>query len=302
LRALVTAADCFFGSWLIESLVAGGVEVVGTVRKDGNGGSRRLLDIRDREAVEALVRDVAPDVIYHLAAQSNVTESVHDPLTTMTTNVIGSTNVFEAVRAVGRGRVVSVGSSAEYGDAAKPAGELRENDPLLPRSPYGVSKAAQGQLARVYARAHGVEVVHVRPFAIIGPRKRKDAISDFCINVVKLERGEATQFSIGNVSAVRDFVDIRDAVRALRMIGERGTRGEIYNICHGIGMPLSIVIDLLRATSKVPFTPTPDPARNRPVDDMRLVGDPYKLKALGFVPQFTLAQTLAFTLDYWRGQ
>ena len=157
----------------------------------------------------------------------------------MTTNVIGSTNVFEAVRVLGRGRVVSVGSSAEYGDAAGPVGELAESDRLLPRSPYGVSKATQGQLARVYARAHGVEVVHVRPFAIIGPRKRKDAISDFCINVVKIERGELDKLSVGNTAAVRDFVDIRDAISALRLVGEKGTAGDTYNVCNGIGTPLS---------------------------------------------------------------
>ncbi len=298
----MTAADSFFGSWLCESLRADGVDVWGLVRKDP-GERRRVADIRDRDQVAAVVSEAAPDVVYHLAARSNVTQSVNDPELTIATNVLGSLHVFDAVLAhAPAARVVSVGSSAEYGDSASATGELRESDPLLPRSPYGISKVAQGQLARVYARAKGLHAVHVRPFAIIGPRKRLDAISDFCINVVRIERGELDKFSIGNVAAVRDFVDIRDAVRALRTVGEHGAVGETYNICHGVGTSLAHVIDLLRAASRAPFTPTPDPARQRPVDDMRLVGDPRKLKALGFAPQYALADTLAFTLDYWRGQ
>lgn len=305
MRALITAVDCFIGSWLAESLVADGVEVIGVARRDAgtrDGVTRHVVDIRDRDAVFALIRDAQPDVIYHLAARSNVKQSVDDPVLTFTTNVTGSLHVFDAVRAhAKKARVVSVGSSAEYGETAQTTERLRETDALVPKSPYGVSKAAQAQLARIYARAHNVDVMHVRPFAIIGPRKSLDAISDWCTNIVRIERGEATELKVGNTSAVRDFVDVRDCVAALRLIAGQGEHGKAYNICHGAGTTLTDVIEHLRTASTKPFAVVPDPARQRgTVDDLRLVGDPTRLLALGFSQRHALADTLALTLAYWR--
>jgi GDP-4-dehydro-6-deoxy-D-mannose reductase len=303
-KALITAVDCFIGSWLAESLVADGVQVFGAVRRDPgerDGVMRRVVDVRARDAVFACVRDAAPDVVYHLAARSHVKQSVDDPVTTLTTNVIGSVHVLDAVRAHAPGaHVVSVGSSAEYGETARGIERLSEDLALAPNSPYGVSKVAQGQLARFYARTHLLHVMHVRPFAVIGPRKRGDAIGDFCSNIVRIERGEAERLSVGNTASVRDFVDVRDCVTALRRVAEAGERGEIYNICHGKGVALDEVIEILRGLSRRPFLVEPDPVRARPVDDPRLIGDPTRLLALGHAPQYALAQTLALTLDHWR--
>jgi GDP-4-dehydro-6-deoxy-D-mannose reductase len=304
-RALITAVDCFIGSWLAESLVADGVQVVGAARRDPgsrDGVDRHVVDIRDRDAVFALIRDTKPDVIYHLAARSNVRQSVDDPVLTFTTNVTGSLHVFDAVRAhAKKARVISVGSSAEYGETAQTTERLRENDALVPKSPYGVSKAAQAQLARIYARTHDVDVMHVRPFAIIGPRKSLDAISDWCTNIVRIERGEASDLKVGNTSAVRDFVDVRDCVSALRLIADQGEHGKAYNICHGTGTTLTDVIELLRKASTKSFPVVPDPARQRgAVDDLRLVGDPARVLALGYASRFALAETLSLTLEYWR--
>jgi GDP-4-dehydro-6-deoxy-D-mannose reductase len=248
------------------------------------------------------VRDAAPDVVYHLAARSNVKQSVDDPALTLSTNILGSVHLLDAVRAhAPSARVISVGSSAEYGEGGAGFERIPETAPLLPRSPYGVSKVAQAQLARIYATTHGLHVTHVRPFAMIGPRKRLDAISDFCLNVVRIERGEASELSVGNTSSVRDFVDVRDCVTALRKIAESGTSGEVYNICHGTGATLTEVIELLRQASGRSFAIVSDPARQRgKIDDIRLVGDPTRLFALGYTPRHALADTLAFTLDYWR--
>jgi GDP-4-dehydro-6-deoxy-D-mannose reductase len=303
-KVLITAVDCFIGSWLAESLVADGVQVFGVARRDPgerDGVVRRVVDVRARDAVFTCVREAAPDVIYHLAARSHVKQSVDDPVTTLTTNVIGSLHLLDAVRAhAPDARVVSVGSSAEYGETARGIERLSEDAALAPNSPYGVSKVAQGQLARIYARTHLVHVMHVRPFAVIGPRKHGDAVGDFCSNIVRIERGEADRLSVGNTASVRDFVDIRDCVTALRRVAEAGERGEVYNICHGNGVALDEVIEILRDLSRRRFPVEPDPERARPVDDPRLVGDPTRLLALGYAPHHALAQTLALTLDYWR--
>lgn len=305
-RALITAVDCFIGSWLAESLVTDGVHVVGTTRRDvgtQDGVERQVVDIRERDAVFAVVRDAAPDVVYHLAARSNVKQSIEDPILTLSTNINGSVHVLDAVRAYApAARVISVGSSAEYGQGGAGFERIPETAPLLPRSPYGVTKVAQAQLARIYAVTHGLHVSHVRPFAVIGPRKRLDVVSDFCINIVRIERGDAQQLSVGNTSSVRDFVDVRDAVTALRKLAAAGARGEVYNLCNGKGTALTDVIELLRQASGRQFPVVSDPARQRgTVDDVRLVGDPTRLEELGYTPRHAIADTLALTLDYWRG-
>jgi len=304
-RALVTAVDCFIGSWLAESLVADGVQVIGAARRDAGtreGVERHVVDIRDRDAVFALVQTAAPDVIYHLAARSNVKQSVDAPNPTRTTNITGSVNLFDAVRAhAPSARVISVGSSAEYGEGGASFERIPETAPLAPRSPYGVSKVAQAQLARIYAVTHGLHVTHVRPFAMIGPRKRLDAISDFCINIIRIERGEADSLSVGNTSSIRDFVDVRDCVAALRRIAQAGAPGEVYNLCHGTGTTLTQISEQRSEASGRGFPIVPAPARPRgKVDDIRLVGDPTRLFSLGYAPRHALADTLKSTLDYWR--
>ena len=310
MRSLVTGVDGFIGSWLAEALLAAGDRVFGLSRAAARGvaapadGVARLPgDVVDGRAVEAAVRAAAPERIFHLAAQNNIQASFADPAATFQTNILGSLNLLEAVRAAApAAAVVSVGSSAEYGRTAATVAPLREDLPLEPTSPYGVSKASQGQLCRVYADVHRVRVVHVRPFAIVGPRKTKDAVSDFCRNVVAIERGETERFSVGPLEAERDFVDVRDAVAALLLLSTNGVPGTVYNLCNGRSATLQTVLSLLGGLSRRPFQPTRDPARLRPSDDLRIIGDSGRLRALGYAPAFSLSDTIAATLEHWRGQ
>jgi GDP-4-dehydro-6-deoxy-D-mannose reductase len=228
--------------------------------------------------------------------------SARDPPTSVS-NVSGTTYLLEAARKhAPEAAFVSVGSSAEYGKTAETASVLTEDLPLLPTSPYGVSKAAQWLLCRVYADVYRLRATHVRPFATIGPRKRKDAVSDFCRNVVALERGATDRFIVGPLTSERDFVDVRDAVSALVLLSERGAPGTAYNLCNGTTVPLSAVVTILKGLSRKPFTPVPDPSRLRPADDRRIVGDASRLAALGYARRFRLEDTLAATLAYWRAQ
>jgi GDP-4-dehydro-6-deoxy-D-mannose reductase len=296
MRSFITGADGFIGSHLAEALTAAGDDVVGFGRR--NGG-----DIADAPAVTDAIAQARPDRVFHLAALNNIAESFADPVRTMATNVGGSVNLFEAVRRHAPGAaLVSVGSAAEYGRTAADVAVIGEEVPLLPTSPYGVSKVAQGLLCRVYAQVHQLRVVHVRPFAIIGPRKTKDAVSDFCRNVVALERGETDRFIVGPLTSERDFVDVRDAVAALVLLSARGTPGTVYNLCNGATASLGAVVAILQRRSGTPFEPIPDPSRLRPADDRRVVGDDTRLRALGYAPRFALEDTLVATLDYWRGQ
>jgi GDP-4-dehydro-6-deoxy-D-mannose reductase len=303
MRVLVTGIDSFIGSWLGEALERRGDEVVGVTRRsDTAGGARRVADIRDGKEIARIVRETKPERIFHLAAQTNPKRSLAEPVETIEINVAGTIHVLEAARLhAPDARVLSVGSSAEYGETGRGAGKLSESMPLVPTAPYGVSKAAQGQLARVYAKAHKLHVVHVRPFAIVGPRKRGDAMSDFCSNVAQIELGRAAHLSVGNTSGVRDFVDVRDAADALMLLAEKGAAGETYNLCHGEETTLKALVDLVCTASRVPVKVAQDPSRLRVADDLRLIGDPSKLFSLGYAPRRTLAETVADTVEYWRG-
>jgi GDP-4-dehydro-6-deoxy-D-mannose reductase len=311
MRSFITGIDGFIGGWLAEALRAAGDQVFGLSRRaaaqpggtDADAVVRLDGSITSRSAVADAVALARPDRVFHLAALNNIGDSFADPVLTIETNVVGSLNLLDAVRSLApAARLVSVGSSAEYGKTAAQAAPLGEELPLLPTSPYGVSKVSQGLLCRVYAQVHQLRAIHVRPFAIIGPRKTKDALSDFCRNVVAIERGETDRFSIGALGSERDFVDVRDAVAALILLSEKGEGGAVYNLCNGRGASLASVLSLLQGLSRCPFQPVPDPSRVRPADDPRIVGDGSRLAALGYLPRFDLAATVGATLDHWRAQ
>ncbi len=295
-RVLVTGADCFIGSWLTESLTAAGDEVIGVSRKLG-------VDITDAATVAKVVADAKPARVFHLAAQSNIPRSIASPAETFATNVLGSTHLFEALRQhAPEATIVSVGSSSEYGDSARTTDFLDEESRLLPTSPYAISKVAQGSLVRYYARAYGLRALHVRPFAIIGPRKETDALSDFSKAIVQIELGRGDTVSVGNTSALRDFVDVRDCVAALRLLADKGQPGETYNVCNDHARSLDDMLAALAKASRAKFEVRVDPSRFRRVDDQRIVGSSKKLRSLGFLPRFSFEETVETTLQFWRAR
>ena len=299
-RFLITGIDGFIGSWLERGLRERGAEIFGLSRKSGDE-FRFRGDITDREAVETAIRESRPDCIFHLAAQNNVMQSIRNPAETVSVNVTGSLNVFQSVRELSPGtRVISVGSSSEYGKSAAVHRYLHEALPLRPSNGYGVSKATQGMFAAVFARVFGLDTIHVRPFAIVGPGKRGDALADFCQGTVAIEQGIKQALTVGNTQAVRDFVDVRDCVSAFLLVSEKGTTGETYNVCNGVEKSLEDVIAILQKISKSAIPLETDPARMRPADDLRIVGDNRKLKELGYSSTYDLAATVADSLTYWR--
>jgi GDP-4-dehydro-6-deoxy-D-mannose reductase len=306
MRSFVTGIDGFIGSWLVEALLKDGDQVSGLSRKEEGtrDGIRRFRgDITDATAIEIALRDSRPERIFHLAAQNNIADSFADPQATMNMNVVGSLHLFEAVRRLTPdARVVSMGSSSEYGRTAGLHEVIEEDLPLLPTSPYGISKATQSMLARVYATTHRLSVVHVRPFAIIGPRKVRDALSDFCQGIIAVERGERNSLLVGNLSAIRDFLDVRDCVRVLVLLSAKGQPGEAYNICNAHGRSMEDILSILGRLSSRPVEFLRDPARMRPADDQRIVGSNEKIRGLGYRPGYSLGETVSGTLDYWRTQ
>ena len=309
MRVFITGVGGFWGSHLAEFLLEKNVAICGTTHREARNVEHlkdRLVllpcDILDRGRVETVVQEAHPEVIFHMAAQSLPLLSWHDPEATFRVNVFGTLYLLEAVRKAGLSPTIVVAcSSAEYGFAAPEELPIREEKALQPASPYGVSKAAADLLCRVYWTAHRLKVIRVRPFFVVGPRKTGDVCSDFAKGTVAVERGQQVFLKVGNLEAVRDFLDVRDAARAMWILAEKGSPGEVYNLCTGRGYKVREILDLLGALTEKPIPMREEPQGLRLVDEPVIIGDNSKLRALGWEPQIPFERTVADILDYWRG-
>jgi GDP-4-dehydro-6-deoxy-D-mannose reductase len=318
LKCLITGITGFAGSHLAEYLLGrGDCEVHGIVRwrsrteniEDIRGRLHlHISDLRDATSTNEVIAGVRPDRVYHLAAQSYVPMSWTAPAETLTTNIVGQTNLFEAIRAAGMVetcRVQIAGSSEEYGMVMPEETPIKETNPLRPLSPYGVSKVAQDLMGYQYHQSYGLKVVRTRGFNHTGPRRGEVfATSNFARQIAHIEAGKQPPvISVGNLDAVRDFTDVRDTVRAYWLVLEKGEPGEVYNVATGNGYRIGAMLDILLKLAKVKVEVRPDPARMRPSDVELLLGDPSRLKACtGWQPEYRFEQTMADLLDYWRGR
>ena len=309
MRSLITGADGFIGSYLAEALAGKGHEVWALAYTsnpvlEGLGNRIRLVkgDVLDRAALDRLLGESKPGAVFHLAAQSLPGVSWEKPELTYRVNVLGTVNLFEAVRAAGLDPVVVVpGSSSEYGPG--PDGQpIPETGEIRPSSLYAVSKLAQDHIGRLYGEHYGMRVVRARPFYLVGPRKQGDMSSDFARGVVAVERGRAADVPVGNLDVVRDLLDVRDGVEAFWCLAERGRPGEVYNICSGHGHSAREVFGVLAGLARAPVRERVDLARLRPIEEMTKIGDPARLMELGWRPARSIRETLGDVLEYWRQQ
>lgn len=261
-------------------------------------------DIEDPFAVAAAVRAAAPDRIYHLAAQSYPSASWQAPVTTLRTNVEGTINLLEAVRAhAPAARVHIAGSSAEYGWVTPDEVPIPETRALRPASPYGVSKVTQELLGLQYHDSYGLHVLVTRSFNHVGPRQGdRCSIQTFCQQMALIEAGRQPPIlQVGNLEARRDFTHVADVARALWLLLGHGTPGTVYNLCSGAATRIGAIVELVRARGRVPVDVQVDPARLRPSDEAILQGDNTRLRAAtGWAPQIAMPQIVDELLAYWR--
>ena len=315
MRALITGITGFAGSHLAEYLLNEhpDVEVFGTYRwrsrMDNVEHLRsriRLLeaDLRDYTSMHAALDKSRPDVIFHLAAQSFVPSSWTAPNETLTTNVSGQTNLFEAIRALRLDPVVQIAcSSEEYGLVLPDETPIKETNPLRPLSPYAVSKVAQDYLGYQYFQSYGLKVIRTRGFNHTGPRRGQVFVtSNFCSQVAAIGLGlQDPVIRVGNIEAIRDFTDVRDMVRAYWLAVTKAKPGEVYNIATGNGIRISEMLNRLIEISGLDVKIEVDPDRLRPSDVEILIGDASKFKAdTGWEPRIPFEQTLNDLLEYWR--
>ncbi len=314
MKVLITGISGFAGSHLAEYFLAEGKhEIFGTIkwRSDRQNISHiqdriHLLecDIKDAFAMKTIITEIKPEQIFHLAAQSYVSFSWRAPQETLITNIIGELNLFEAVRQVKIDPLIHIaGSSEEYGMVVPEELPITEANALRPLSPYGVSKVTQDLLGYQYFKSYGLKIIRTRAFNHTGPRRGTVfATSNFAKQIVEIEKNKRDPvIYVGNLEAVRDFTDVRDAVRAYALTLERGDPGEVYNIASGKGIKIRDMLDMLVALSNADLKIEQDPTRLRPSDVELLIGSSEKFqKKTGWKPEIPFDKTMKDLLDYWR--
>lgn len=301
--ALVTGASGFVGPYVVDRLKRAGFQVVGTSSGRTPDARWRALDMTDARAVGALVAEVKPVAVYHLAAIASVAESFEDPTPTFQLNTMGTLHLLDALRRhVPTARTLVVSSAEVYGGARLPYTEAM---PLQPANPYAASKAAAEMVAIQHARAYGMAIVRARAFNHTGPgQSARFATPRFARQIARIEVGrQSPVIGVGNMGARRDFLDVRDVAAAYLALLDRGVAGEVYNVCSGRSVAMQEILDRLVAMARVGVEVEVDPALFRPVDVAETRGDPSALMdATGWKPEIPLEETLKDVLDYWRSR
>ena len=308
--ALVTGSEGFIGSHLVQFLHARDWEVTGSYLAQGTFKLPKLpnlrlvqCDLRNGQKVTQMVAQVQPTHIFHLGAQSLPTVSWADPVNTFEANIMGSLHLFEAVRYMRRPPVVvSACSSAEYGHVADADMPVREEHPLRPLHPYGISKVCLDLLAREYFLDYNIPAVNIRLFNTTGPGKTSDAPSDFVRQLVRIKKDlQAPVIEVGNLKPRRAFLDVQDTVRGFYLAAMKGKRGEAYNLCANRTYRMHEVLRIAIRLSGVKAEIRPVQRLMRPSDEKIIYGSTRKIrKDTGWKPLNSVQHTLQSMLDYWQ--
>ncbi|HVT41711.1 MAG TPA: GDP-mannose 4,6-dehydratase [Acidimicrobiales bacterium] len=290
MRALITGGKGFVGQWLAAHLSAQGDEVAVIDLE---------TDVADGAAVRRVMDDVGPDAVYHLAAMTHVGQSWEDPSQVLRVNVLGTAEILAGARSVRPDARILVVSSAEvYGIVTPEQLPLGEDASTVPASPYAASKLAAEAVALQAWRGYDQPVMVVRPFNHIGPGQSPNFfVPAFARRIIEAQRTNASTLRVGTLTTRRDFTDVRDVVKAYRLLMEKGAPGGVYNVCTGVDVAMSEIAEQLLALAGADLTLETDPDLVRPVDVPVLRGDGALLgRATGWVPQIPLATTLADVL------
>lgn len=308
-KVLITGAAGFIGCFLARHAMHAGSSVlgigVGTPTEEWPDTIFESCDVRDDAAVLKVISTFRPDRIFHLAAQSYPTVSLERPRETMDINVGGTVNLYESLRTAGLMPLVVVAcSSAEYGPVASENLPVREEHPLRPLHPYGVSKVAQDLLAAQYFANYGIRSVRIRIFNTTGPSKLGDVCSDLARRAVEIELGiRPPRLIVGNTTTRRAIIDVRDMVRGLWVASERCVPGEVYNVGANRIYSVQELIEGIRRLVKVPFEVEPEQSLMRACDEPVIAGDITKFQSCtGWEPEIDVMRTLEDTLNWWRSR
>lgn len=293
MRVLVTGANGFVGKWMCEHLQSEGDEAIALDRS---------IDICDAQATRAHISTLDFDSVIHLAAWADVGSSWTNAEKVFTINATGTLSLLQAVAEYKPGaRVLLVSSAEVYGHVKPNDIPITEDTSLQPVSPYAASKVAAEYLGVQAQLAGKLNVIRARPFNHIGPGQRPNfVVSAFAKRIVEAQREGRHEIGVGNLTPQRDFTDVRDVVRAYRLLLERGEPGEVYNICSGEAVSIEDVVKRFIAVSGVDVVTKQDPELVREVDLPVLRGDCTKLhRHTGWTPEITLDRSLSDVYDQW---
>ncbi|OGG08328.1 GDP-mannose 4,6-dehydratase [Candidatus Gottesmanbacteria bacterium RBG_16_43_7] len=314
-KAFITGIAGFVGSHLAELLISEKYDVYGLCRPRSKTDhidsiTHKLhledADLLDSHSLYTTIARIKPDYIFHLAAQSFVPTSWVSPSVTLEVNIVGTANLFEAIRQAGIEPIIQIAcSSEEYGLVNMEELPIKETNPLRPLSPYAVSKLAMDYLGYQYFQSYKVKIIRTRGFNHTGPRRGDTfAESNFAKQIALIEKGKKEPLiSVGNLEAQRDYTDVRDMVRAYLLAIEKCDPGDVYNICCGGAVKIKDLLDILLSFSKIKVEIKSDPARMRPSDVPILIGDNSKfVKKTGWSPKIPFHKTMEDLLNYWRSK
>lgn len=312
-KILITGAAGFAGSHLAERLLSKGFEVWGIHIDDnlenvsGLPGLRLVkCDLLDNALLTSVIKDVKPNAVFHLAAQSSPSLSYSNPADTLKVNIFSTLNIFNAVANHSMETVViNAGSGDEYGEAAEQELSVSETSELRPANPYALSKVAVDLMAYQYWKSRGVKTVRCRPFNHLGPRQSPNfAASSFAKQIAEIEAGLNAEkvIKVGNLDGSKDFLDVRDVVSAYELLMDKGVYGEVYNICSGRAIKIRSILETLLSLSNEKIEVAEDAQRKRLTEAKAVRGSNAKLKNLGWEPVYSIADGLKGTLEFWRGK
>lgn len=313
MNALITGIAGFVGPYLAELLIQNRVEVYGTYFEKSElenfdnslqVSELFLCDLTNENDIATIFDNHSFDLIFHLAAQSSVYRSFQFPKVTFEVNLIGTVNLLEKLRRQKHVKKVIFTSSADvYGTVDPKNLPVNESAPLIPLSPYSISKISCEMICKYYFEAYQTPVVITRGFNHCGPKQTSQfVISDFAKQIAEIEKGKReASILVGNIEAQRDFLDVRDVVKAYYDLAEKGIAGEIYNVSSNSSQSMKTILDQLLLLSSKKIKIVVDQSKIRPTDLPVLVGDNSKLrKTTGWRPEIFLPQTLKDVLNYWR--
>ncbi len=310
MRVLITGINGFAGGYLAtyltqkQSATLYGIDISPKRLTSEFKAEVFVGDLLDEAFVKTVLAQVRPDAIYHLAGQASVSSAWTQPWRTFELNVHPQLNLFKGMVELGlETRFLSVTSSKVYSHACNAKVPFVEDEPVCPDNPYSLSKVTEDLMAFQYHLSHNLQVLRARPFNHIGPRQRPDFVTAAFAKQIALAEAGLTPpvIKVGNLSAARDFSDVRDVVRAYVMLIEKGRPGEAYNIGSGRAIVIQDILDRLIALSRIKIKVEQDPERMRPIDQPLSYGDTGKIKReIGWQPEISLDETLANILDYWR--
>jgi len=316
LNILITGISGFVGGHLVEHIqrLNGDYAIYGTTFGDLPGYFSEFdpaiierssaCDLTDREKTLEVFRNIKPDLVFHLAALSSVADAWQAAETVLTNNIVSQLNILEATRLTNpKARVVVISSSEVYGKVRPDEIPITESNALRPCNPYSVSKVSQEFLAYHYAETYGLDIIVIRPFNHIGPRQHGNfVVPSFARQIAAIEAdAQPPIISVGNLSAQRDFTDVRDVARAYWLLATLDTPGEIYNVASGNAIEIEKLLAILLEYARVTIEARQNPDLMRPSDTPIIAGSFNKLeKATGWRPERNVEETLLETLNYWR--